>query len=380
MTRTRILIVEDEPVIALDIEESLIALGYDVVGIADSAASALPTVAQTQPDLVLMDVQLRSEPNGIEIARYLRQQHQLPIVFLTAHADAATLAEVKTVQPFGYIVKPFELRDLSVAIEIALSRYQSEISMKQSLEKAKELHEMKSRFISIVSHEFRNPLSSILFSLDLLQYPQQQLTPDKQQVYLSRARTAVERMIQILEDVLIMGEIDANQFDYQPAPLLLIDFCQELVEQLQFHPETSRAILFTATGFDAPDQLFWLDEKLLRYILINLLSNAIKYSAADSEIKFNLIDGEDFLQFQIQDQGIGIAPADQPHLFDSFYRGANVGGIPGTGLGLSIVKQCIEAHQGTITVESQLGVGTTFTVTLAKQFVQGKGDENNPGD
>ncbi len=357
--------------IALDIEDSLLALGYEVVAVVDCAAAALSTVLQTPPDLVLMDIHLRGQQDGIEAAAQLRQQHGLPIIFLTAHADEATLAQAKQIQPFGYVVKPFEMRDLSAAIEVALSRYQAEYSIQKLLAKEKELSALKTHFVSLISHEFRNPLSSILFSLDLLQYPSQKLPSDKQQACLKRARSAVENMMQLLEDVLVLNKMDADSLKCHPAPVLLVDFCQELVEQLQSHPETHHSICFDSIGFDEPNapKLYILDERLLHHILINLLSNAVKYSPEDSTIQFNVICAEQALIFRIQDQGIGISRSDQARLFDPFYRGANVGAIPGTGLGLSIVKQCLEAHQGQIAVESEVGKGTTFIVSIHKRSV-----------
>jgi signal transduction histidine kinase len=382
MTQTRILIVEDEPVVALDIEESLFRLGYDVVMVADSAETALSGIAQSQPDLVLMDIHLRGEQTGIDTAMQVQQQHHLPVVFLTAHADEATLLQVKAARPFGYIVKPFEMRDLSVAIEIALSRYQSEVAMQAALQREKELNAMKSRFVSMVSHEFRSPLSSILFSLDLLETAAPPF--ERQQVYLGRAREAVDQLIQLLEDVLTMGETDAKQLDYQPLPLLAADFCQELIEQMHLHLDTSHSIRFTTSGLDLAHSIYLLDQKLLHHILTNLLSNAVKYSPDSSEVTLTLTYQEPYLIFQVRDQGIGIARADQSRLFDSFYRGSNVGNIPGHGLGLSIVKQCVEAHRGQIKVESQLGVGTIFTVMLQAaqplSVQQREVYENNSGD
>ncbi len=362
MSPAQILIVEDETVIALDIEESLIRLGYGVTGTVDSAAAALAAVAQQRPDLVLMDIHLQGEQTGVAAAMQMRQAYQLPVVFLTAHADAATLAQVKAAEPFGYIVKPFDLRDLSVTIEIALNRHQAELSVQRALEQEQALNQMKSQFVSIVSHEFRNPLSAVLFSLDLLDYPPEAFSPEKRHSYIQRAKSAVERMNQLLEDVLIMGETESRCFDYQPQPLPVLSFCQDLIEP--FQTDASQVIELTTVGLSAPAQSFNLDERLLRHILSNLLSNAIKYSPAGSKIQFRLIHQARQLCFQIQDQGIGIAADDQACLFNSFYRGSNVGNIPGTGLGLAIVKQCVEIHQGQITVESQPGTGTTFTVTL----------------
>jgi signal transduction histidine kinase len=364
MVPAQILIVEDETVIALDIEESLIRLGYAVTTVVDSAEAALEAVAQQQPDLVLMDIHLQGHQNGIAAAAQIRQDYRVPVVFLTAHADPATLSQVKATQPFGYIVKPFNLRDLSVTIEIALSRYQAETSVQQALEQAQALNQLKSQFVSIVSHEFRNPLSAVRFSLDLLDAPPEAFSVEKRQTFIQRAKAAVERMNQLLEDVLILGETESTEsrcFDCQLLPLPVLSFCQDLIEP--FEIDASHAIELVAIGV-SDDQPVRLDQRLLRHILSNLLSNAIKYSPAGSKIQLRLIRQASQLSFQIQDQGIGISVADQACLFDSFYRGDNVGSIPGTGLGLAIVKQCVEAHRGQIGVESQPGIGTTFTVTL----------------
>ena len=148
--------------IALDLQQQLTKLGYTVVAIADCAELALAAAAQWQPDLALMDIRLRGDKNGIETAVMMREQHNVPIVFLTAHADAATIQQVKTAQPYGYIVKPFETHNLTTSIEVALNKYQSERATQAALEQEKALNQLKSNFIEVVSHEFRNPLSAIL--------------------------------------------------------------------------------------------------------------------------------------------------------------------------------------------------------------------------
>jgi signal transduction histidine kinase len=360
----KILVVEDEPVIALDIKQRLTHLGYQVVAIADCAEAALAAVAQHQPDLALMDIRIRGEINGIATAAKVREEHNLPVVFLTAHADAATLAQVKATQPFGYITKPFETQDLSTAIEIALSRQQAEIAIQNALIQEKELHEMKSQFIAVVSHEFRNPLSSILFCIDLLER-HDQLSAEKKQLYLQRARSSVERMKELLEEVLIIGEADAGKLQCQPTPLDLLSFCQELIEELQNragHQCTLAFTLYKAENIELTSGYF--DEKLLRHILSNLLSNAVKYSPEGGDVRLDVLYQPDQVTFRVQDQGIGIPASDLNQIFHSFHRAKNAKIIPGTGLGLSIVKQCVEAHGGDITVESQEGIGTTFTVTL----------------
>jgi signal transduction histidine kinase len=361
MANGKILIVEDESIIALDIEQSLLKLGYTVVAIAACAEDALQATAEFQPDLVLMDIQLQGERDGIETSALIQQGFQLPVVYLTAHADADTLQRAKLTQPFGYILKPFEDQDLTTAIEIALSRHQAETAIQKALEAERELSRLKSRFVSVVSHEFRNPLSTIVVSLDLLEHYDQQLTLEKKQSYCQRARASALRMQHLLDDVLTLGEVEGGNLQFNPQFIDLGKFCRGLVEEIQFNSGTNHNIMLFEQG-DVESS--YLDEKLLQHMLSNLLSNAIKYSPTNSQIRFDLIHKPTSIIFRIQDHGIGIPAADQPELFNAFQRGSNVSKIAGTGLGLSIVKQCVDAHGGKVRVKSELGMGTTFTVTL----------------
>lgn len=374
MSTARVLIVEDESIIALDIQTSLQAAGYQVVSIAATAAEALDDTAKLQPDLVLMDIRLDGEMDGVETAEHIRREWQLPVVFLTAHADENTLRRAKQSQPFGYILKPFDDRELITTVEIALSRYRAEAAIQAALEKEKEMNELKSRFVSVVSHEFRNPLNTILFSTELLQRYGEQLTDQKKGLYLDRIQGSVKRMNQLLSDVLIVGETESGKLQFSPQPLDIVRFCQELVDESGLSEQ--QLIRFSHHISKNANSLPCLDDRLLHHILTNLLSNAIKYSPAQERVEFKLSVDDRTATFWIQDHGIGIPKADQAGLFQSFHRASNVKAIPGTGLGLSIVKQCVDLHGGTITVESEENQGTLFTVTLPLNR-QSK-HENNP--
>jgi signal transduction histidine kinase len=166
-------------------------------------------------------------------------------------------------------------------------------------------------------------------------------------------------MIQLIDEILFLGKTDADTLKYQPAPLDLENFCHELAETMQASAEST--ITFRCEGKRTQAEM---DAFLLQLILTNLLSNAIKYSPPRSKVQFNLTYQNATALFQIQDRGIGIPLKDQEQLFDTFYRASNVGQTQGTGLGLSIVKKCVELHGGRISVNSEVGVGTTFTVTL----------------
>ncbi|ARV61699.1 hypothetical protein BZZ01_26510 [Nostocales cyanobacterium HT-58-2] len=240
-------------------------------------------------------------------------------------------------------------------------RKQLEEEIKAALCKEKELNELKSRFVSMTSHEFRTPLSTILSSSELLEHYRHKWTEEKQLSHLHRIQTAVKHMTEMLNNVLVIGKAEAGKLNFLPEPLDLVEYCYSQVEEIQLNINNQHAINFSTQYKSMP---CCMDEKLLGHILSNLLSNAIKYSPTSSTVKFTLSFKDDLAIFTIQDQGIGIPTEDLPHLFESFYRATNVGNIQGTGLGLAIVKKCVDIHNGEITVKSKVGEGTIFNVTL----------------
>jgi PAS domain S-box-containing protein len=259
-------------------------------------------------------------------------------------------------------------------------RKQAELETFKALQREKELSTVKSSFVAMTSHEFRTPLTAISSSTDLLERYQNRLSPEKQQAHLYRIKSAVGRMTQMLNDILLMSEAEAGKLQFNPAPLNLLKFCRHLVEDVQPTAKKQQVIHFTYRSdgtlagqdideiekirFDFLSALALWDEKLLRQILSNLLSNALKYSPEGSTVQFDFTAKDDRVIFQIQDQGIGIPPTDQSRLFEAFHRANNVGTIQGTGLGLAIVKQCVDLHRGEITFTSEVGKGTRFIVTL----------------
>lgn len=242
-----------------------------------------------------------------------------------------------------------------------------EAEMRKALEKEKELNQLKSGFVSMVSHEFRNPLNTISTSAQLLERYSNKWSQDQQSDFLRRIKEAVGRMTQLLDDVLIIGISEAGKLKFNPAPLNLSSLCRTIVAEIKFSTGNDRNITFVTHD---ECRTVEMDEGLLRHILTNLLSNAIKYSPASSTVDFELTCRDEVAIFQIKDRGIGIPKEDLEKLFESFQRAKNVGKIPGTGLGLTIVKQCVDLHGGAIALASEVGVGTTFTVTIPFQNSQ----------
>ena len=249
-----------------------------------------------------------------------------------------------------------EARDIS-------DRKRAESETLKALAREKELSELRAKFVTMVSHEFRTPLTTIQFSTGLLQDYSAKWPEEKKSTHFVRIQLAIKRMTELLEDILVIGKIEANTLPFQPVSLNLEKFCQQLVEEQQLNDSNQHPIAFIHQGGDCDAQM---DEKLLRQILGNVLSNAIKYSPIGSSVCLHLNCQNQEAIFQVQDQGIGIPQADLERILETFYRATNVGTISGTGLGLAIVKRAVELHGGKLAIHSQEGSGTIFTITLPR--------------
>lgn len=230
-------------------------------------------------------------------------------------------------------------------------------------EKETELSELRRQFITITSHEFRTPLCTILSSADLLELYIERGRTEKQKEHIDRIQASALRISNLLNDILVTGKGISGQIKCNPTLLNLEYFCQKIIQtiSLSFSLLQDRIQFIKIGNFDNAG----VDGKLVEQMLLNLLSNAVKYSSLDTHILFELNCSQPTtVVFKIQDFGIGIPSNDIPHIFDAFYRGSNLNNQGGTGLGLTIVKQAADAHKAEITVESVVGAGTTFTVTM----------------
>lgn len=242
-----------------------------------------------------------------------------------------------------------------------MAKRQHAEAVQRTLAQEKELGELKLNFFSMVSHEFRTPLSIILGSAQLMAESDQQWTGEKRLKNLNRIQSSAKLMTQLLTDILTLTRAEAGKLEFNPEWMDLESFCLNLVEDLQLSDDRRHSIQFTSHGGCTQVRV---DEKLLYSILSNLLSNAIKYSSQGSTVYFTLTCEPEAINFQIKDEGIGISPDDLRSLYKPFHRSKQVGNIAGSGLGLAVVKKCIDLHQGEIAVESTVGAGTTFTVKI----------------
>lgn len=229
------------------------------------------------------------------------------------------------------------------------------------LQKEKEAKHKKLRLMSMAAHEFRTPLASILSSAELLHYYSEKLSNEERQNLVKQVEKAAEQMTQLLDNLLVLNKIECDNTPFQPVSLNLENLCRDIVSEIKLTANENQNITFTFKGNSTS---VVMDDKLIRHILNNLLSNAIKYSPNGGTVELLVICQDGQALFVVKDSGIGIPVADREKLFESFYRASNVGKINGTGLGLSIVKQMVDLHSGSITVDSEVGFGTTFTVSL----------------
>jgi len=240
-------------------------------------------------------------------------------------------------------------------------RKQAERELLQTLAREKELGQLRSNFVSMVSHEFRTPLGIIQSSAEILEDYLDRLEPSERGEHLQSIRKNTRRMAGTMEEVLLMGSFDAGRMEFRPATLELRTFLQALVDEVLSAAGQGCPIELTLSEMPAEIKG---DERLLRHIFTNLLTNAVKYSNAGRAVRFEIARTGDEIVCTIRDRGIGIPDADREWLFNAFHRGHNVDDRPGTGLGLVIVKRCVDLHRGKIVVESKVGEGTTVTVRL----------------
>jgi PAS domain S-box-containing protein len=245
--------------------------------------------------------------------------------------------------------------------EQIIVREKAEAEAKVALERERELNELKSKFVSMASHEFRTPLSAILSSASLIGQYNNKGEQEKIDRHVNRVKTSVNHLTNILNDVLSLGKLEEGRVEVSPENIHLPEFMQEVKEELKSILKEEQQLETTIEGHDP---YLFTDPKILRNILFNLISNAIKYSAPGKHIRVVSRLREEGIEIDVMDEGIGIPDEDVKHVFERFFRASNVTNIQGTGLGLNIVKRYVGLLNGTIQFASKFGKGSTFTVRL----------------
>ncbi|HPI20255.1 MAG TPA: ATP-binding protein [Candidatus Kapabacteria bacterium] len=239
-------------------------------------------------------------------------------------------------------------------------REKAEKEVRKMLDKEKELNELKTRFISMVSHEFKTPLTVISTSVELLQEFINNFTVDEKNEYFTKITKSIDLMKGLIENVLFIGQAETDNLSFDPKRVDLKNLCISVIEDIKLTLKKEREFIFKYNG---PYDYATLDENLIKPMLINLLNNAVKYSF-DSPIELNIDFTYNDIIFSVKDYGIGIPKEEQEKIFEAFHRAKNVGAISGTGLGMSIVLRAVELHKGQIDIDSNVDKGTTFTISI----------------
>jgi PAS domain S-box-containing protein len=243
-----------------------------------------------------------------------------------------------------------------------LERSRSELSI--ALEKEKDLNDLKSRFISMASHEFRTPLTTILSSAVLISEYKSQEQEEKKQKHIKRIQSSVNNLNDILSDFLSISKLEEGKIHADMSMFDLNTLIKEIVSDMRQNTKAGQQIIVNYTG----DKLVFLDSKLVKNILFNLLSNAIKFSSEGKSITIDAVVNVNEIKIRVLDQGIGISDEDLKHLFERFYRGKNAFNIQGTGLGLHIVGNYVDIMKGHLYLTSKLNVGTEIEITFPNQI------------
>jgi CheY-like chemotaxis protein len=272
MSPTRILIVEDEMIIAEDMADVLTQLGYEVTAIVPSGYDAIEQAATTHPDIVLMDINLQGEIDGVDAATQIRSTQQIPVVFLTAYADQNTIERAKATEPYGYLLKPFQDRELKITIEIAIQRHKAATSIREMLAQESHINQLKSQFLSMIYHDLRMHLTRIQSTVELLEYKGNNCS--KKQEYFTNIYSSIERLTEMLDDILDLSKLELGKINFQPSLIDLKSVRLDIVEYLAFSDRLKHEFKFIHNDLNRP---VFLDEKLLRQCLLNLLANACKF-------------------------------------------------------------------------------------------------------
>ncbi|HRG51628.1 MAG TPA: PAS domain-containing sensor histidine kinase [Bacteroidia bacterium] len=254
-----------------------------------------------------------------------------------------------------------QVKNRTLILEEAIEELEkTKKELHKALNKERELNELKSRFVSMASHEFRTPLTTMMSSLSLVTKYSEQNDSENQSKHVGKIKASINNLTDILNDFLSVSKLEEGRVEYVPEIINLKEFIPEIISEMQSVTKKGQVIIHTYSGNDTAN----IDKKLLKNILFNLLSNAIKFSPEQGQIEIITLVTNTEVKILVKDNGIGISKEDQKHLFERFFRAHNATHIQGTGLGLNIVAKYAELMKASINFESEENKGTTFTITI----------------
>jgi len=370
--KIKIVIVEDEAIIALELKTSLEELGYNIPGTAISGKEAINLAEEFKPNIILMDIQLKGQMDGTQAAHEISTLYNIPIIFITAFKDDNTFNLAKSSGAYAFITKPFDMRDVRNAIEITLFKHGNELQLlAQALQEKNTILENssleKDRFLATMSHELRTPLNAIIgFSGTLLMKLPGPLNADQER-QLKNVKKSAEYLLTIVNDLLDHAKLAVGKV---ALTFEKVD-CRKIIKDAvaTISPLAESKNIELNVKIPRKDVMINTDKRALIQIIINLTSNAIKYTDK-GEIKIELENhptDTNKVYIHFTDTGIGIKPEDQTQLFQAFKQIINPGRpIEGTGLGLHLSQKLANLINGQIECVSEYGKGSRFSILLPK--------------
>ncbi len=365
MKKKQILIVEDERIVAVDIKMSLQRLGYSVPGTAVSGEEAVKKAEKIRPDLVLMDIVLEGEMDGIEAASAISSRFDIPVVYLTAYADKKMLERAKVTEPFGYILKPFEDKELLSIMEIALYKHMMERKLKKTQQELIQSEKLAAlgRFSSGIAHEIKNPLGIILGGSEFLEMKLPKVDSEVKTA-INKIKESTFRANTIVQDLLKFSRPSALKTErINPKDLI-----RETLSLFKYR--TPLINIKIQTHFAKEKMYLEVDKNQMQQVFFNLLMNAIEampkggaimiktYKMAPSESSL----ADKLCVIEVADTGEGIPKKNLERIFEPFFTTKRE--RKGTGLGLSMTKMIVNNHKGDLAIESISGKGTTAQIVL----------------
>ena len=375
-TKGKILVVEDEALVAQHIEEQLEDCGYKVTSQVSYGELVSDEVKYHDPDLVLMDIMLKGEINGIEAARQLKSFSDVPVIFLTAYGDRSMFEKAKQTNPYGFLTKPFRPQELYAAIELAIIKNKGDIeheienkvsteNMGKRQERSEKALSRKKSTLARMNHELRTPLNVIIGFGSLLQTESEHSLTEQQKHYLKSITTAGFKLTDVVTGILELAEIEGGTIPVSIENLDVVPLIENLIKEMRPLAEKAGINIFNSLALQEK-VLVVADARHLNQVMMNLISNAIQYNKKDGSVLIEIGRADsNKVQIRVSDTGHGIPNEKLDTVFEPFNRlGREYSTIEGIGLGLSVARGLIKLMNGTILVESEVEKGTSFTIEL----------------
>lgn len=370
----KILIAEDEFITSNELRTLLTKLGYTKIETAFDGAEIIEKVETYRPDLVLMDINLgrgvgENTIDGIDISSIIQLNHNIPIIYITAYADKNTLERAKLTKPYAYILKPFEERELSIAIEIALYKHETERKLEDANKQLKKTNQVKDKLFSIIAHDLKSPFSGLLGVSQALKDNYSNTSPEELLKSATIIHNTVNHTYNLLENLLTWSRIQIDKLPFDPKKYKIKPIVQDVLMLARYSGADKKNIKVEMEI--KPEELeVYIDKDMVQTVYRNLVSNAVKYTESGKKITIGSIYHEhhDKVLCFVKDEGIGISENTKKKIFkvENHFSTKGLEGERGTGLGLVLCQEFVEKNGGEIWVESSEGKGSIFYFTLNK--------------